>query len=416
MRFSARARVRIVFAMSCSGLLECGGESERSAPAPYRAPEEPPSEALSTLVSAQCAYIERCDPDAMHLFAGSAKAACEEYFACNAVRGAVPWANGAAPSTIPDACVQSLNSRPCPDLEVEPLQRISGWGTFPWGADCGVPDVEDVVAPEGAPSVGEACIDRHDERERCQGAAHCAEDESPAFGSIYCGTCTALLEVGRTCGNSDRCEAETRCILGQCSEPLQAGEPCTVPEQCRFGTCADGVCGRSKYVPKRYADVLDRACADYDDCGNQVGLTCYEGRCRPLADQGEPCAGHSCRAGQFCVNGRCEQLGCSLDLGEPCDLGCSEGDCREQVCEPAGTRVGDPCRFQCAAGLVCERSRCAAVPDRGTGVPCDFDGDCDSGFCDRDLSAFCSRTGGCSIPHCDKCGTCASVPAAEACE
>jgi hypothetical protein len=56
------------------------------------------------------------------------------------------------------------------------------------------------------------------------------------------------------------------------------------------------------------------------------------------------------------------------------------------------------------------------VPDRGTGAPCDFDSDCDSEFCDRDLSAFCNRTGGCVIPPCDRCGTCATQPTADACE
>ncbi|HEY6723244.1 MAG TPA: hypothetical protein VI197_04405 [Polyangiaceae bacterium] len=52
---------------------------------------------------------------------------------------------------------------------------------------------------------------------------------------------------------------------------------------------------------------------------------------------------------------------------------------------------------------------------RAVGARCDFDSDCGTRFCNRDLREFCSG-GSCSVPACDRCGTCAELPESSDCE
>jgi hypothetical protein len=416
---SQQLRSRIVYASLCCCLAQCGGASERSTLPPYRAPERPRSADDIALATAQCDYIERCDPDGMHVFAGSAKEACVDHFACDAARGAVPWRNAETARERRDACVRSLASRPCPVADVVPPERFSSEARFPWGSDCGAPDPTQIlIPPPDAPKTGEACIDGFREQPGCQEGAYCAvEDERPAFGSTYCGVCAPTLELGQACTSNERCSGDARCVFGQCREPLPPGKPCVDYRECRFGSCLNGVCGPLGYPAEPYADVLDRACAGSTECGHQIGLRCWEGRCRPRATEGEACNANDggCRLDQSCINGRCVALGCSLDLGEPCFAFCNEAECIDRVCKPPASHVGDRCSFWCGASLLCNTGSCQALSDRIVGSPCDFDQDCESGFCDRDLSAYCSRSDGCSIPRCDKCGTCASPPDPSSC-
>jgi hypothetical protein len=108
----------------------------------------------------------------------------------------------------------------------------------------------------------------------------------------------------------------------------------------------------------------------------------------------------ACRAGQVCVNGRCVATGCSLDLHEPCEFGCNDGDCLANTCVPAATEVGAPCVSRCGPGLACERSRCVPEPDRNHGAACTTDSDCDLGYCARDPR----------VDECQDCGTCLPLP------
>lgn len=387
-------------------------------PEPYRAPEKPVSDEQAALMVAQCDYLARCDPDALHLFARSSKEACQDYFACQAGHGFA-----VRPDTNLTVCIESLNSRPCPDVDTMPLERFSYGGgllggVFPWGPECGAPDLSKLLAaPPDAPREGEPCLGGS-EVHACQGNNYCAlTDIALTAGLTSCGICAAQVPLGQACGRSDICAAGASCVLGQCAQRLPVGAPCTAAEQCRFSICENGVCGSSKNVLEPYASVLDRPCQNDTGCGNQAGLQCIDGLCRSLLDEGDRCDPFKggCRLGESCVAGRCAVLGCTLDLGEACAWRCSVSDCRDGVCAPPGTRIGDPCDAICANGLECVHSRCAAPPDRSLGTACDFDENCATRFCQRDLSAYCSK-GSCLIPACDKCGVCAALPTVSMCK
>jgi hypothetical protein len=91
------------------------------------------------LARAQCAYLQRCDPDALHRFSKSSLAACVDYFSCSLDHGWLPASlrDGEMPL---DTCIDSLLSRSCPDTELEPIDRFS-YGSFPsdfpWGPRVG---------------------------------------------------------------------------------------------------------------------------------------------------------------------------------------------------------------------------------------------------------------------------------------
>lgn len=365
------------------------------------------------LARAQCAYLERCDPDALHRFSKSSTAACVDYFRClldSALSGKT-FRDG---DTLPSTCIDSLLSRSCPDTEMEPIDRFS-YGTFPWGPACGQPTLEQLLAPPpDAPEEGQACI-RYGEREACADGGYCELEDVPRFGVLRCGVCQAGVPLGEPCDESGQCTEGSVCALGECQPPRLPGDPCNDSEQCRFGNCEAGVCGLSAYAPTPYADNLGQACDDSRDCGNQAALACADQRCQALSDLGESCATVPCRLGLTCVADECQDLGCTVDVGEPCQTYCTSSLCIGGICEPPPDREGQTCTRGCGNGLVCSEGRCEKPPPSTEGAGCDFDGDCDTGFCDRDLSEFCSG-GSCIIPSCDRCGTCAELPKPSDCE
>ena len=404
------------FLVLFSAAAQCGGRNEQSMPVPRRAPESPPSPLALTLAQAQCDYLARCDPDAMHMFASGSRQACLDFFACE---NNLPWPlrTVPGPASMLETCVESLRSRECPDKENAPLDRFSYGAEFPFGPSCGFPIT--LPPPPDAPDRGEACLDGFGETRQCGGDNYCASTPaSRHLGSFSCGVCAPLIAVGDSCDASTPCTANARCTLGRCTVPQALGQACTDSDDCFWRACEGGVCGRSIYAPDPYEDVIGRECIVSPDCGHQAGLRCDGGRCRPLGDEGDACSTlpisrvGPCRLGQYCVNGRCTALGCTLDVGEPCSFSCYQADCVDGVCGAPGESVGAPCENQCGAGLGCVQKRCE---NRGNGAACDFDFDCDSGFCQRDVSAYCDG-GSCSISACNRCGVCADVPTAADCK
>ncbi len=336
----------------------------------------------------------------MGVFSGGAVEACEEYVACELTRGAF-----SIPSVVPATCIPSLESRPC----------LTGYdeGGYAWGPGCGVPDLEEKLAPPpDAPGVGDACLWGLSERAVCQSGTYCAlEDGLTDFGSAYCGVCEAEILIGQACDEATRCEGGARCIGQTCRELLPPGAPCTANEECRYWQCEAGICAQPSWLIEPYAEVLNRPCSGFDPCGNQEALHCEGGRCVPLPDLGQECT-VVCRAGQRCVQGRCVAVGCSIDVGEPCTDWCNGAVCVDHTCRsPKTPGVCDDCGDR----ILCEIAGCMPPRDRSNGVACDYGGDCSSGFCDRDVSEYCDA-GSCSIPTCDKCGTCTDPPPASACE
>jgi hypothetical protein len=410
----SRAHTRSVAVLWCFALLRCGGESTAPAPRLPPDPDRPPNDTEIELAAVMCRYATRCDPDGLHAFSGGSEQACRDYFACSAARGDLaPLRRGVDL----EVCMQALDSGDCPDLERYPYQRLRGdlGVSFPWARECD--EYGFVEAYAAAPPTGSACITGLDERPRCREHDYCAAESVPSFGWVFCGTCTPRIALGDACTDSDRCVADATCVDGVCALLRELGEACTSPRECRFRSCTDAVCARPEHAPEPYADVVNRDCAaipGFEDCGDQIGLTCIDGKCRPLPDEGESCT-IRCRAGQGCIGGQCVSVGCAIDLGERCDSWCTGGECVDGICSPLPARVGAECRLFCAPGLECERERCVLGPDRSNGTSCDSDFDCESSFCDRDLSESCSRDGSCSAPPCDRCGTCKPPPVASDC-
>jgi hypothetical protein len=420
--------------------LRCGGDVG-PLPSEYdgrsgRAPEPVRRAEASALASAQCDYLERCDPDAMFLFSDASRVACEEYFSCRAARFGAKALESLDHLTV---CIDSLEMRECPDALREPTKRFSFEKTFPWGPLCGeLTFQERFVAPPDAPSAGEACIRPLDERAVCAPGSYCMPEALPVIGRYFCGTCERRPRVGERCGGLPLCVEGARCLEGECRWVREIGESCESENECRFHRCVDSVCFPSEDTPTPYAAVVGRECDRDKDCGRQASLYCDDGSCRPLPDEGESCAptevrlgsaSHNpfhalagkCRLGHECIDGRCRALGCNIDLGVPCS-GNGSGRCVDgvRVTQP---RAGDLCDSRrlsagglsepmCTDGLPCVEGRCTPREVRGNGGRCDFDRDCSSGFCKRHYPGR-RRL---SLEPCDGCGVCADPPTIELCE
>lgn len=391
----------------------CGGKTRT----PFRAPEKVPSVAESRLAAAMCGYLTRCEPDGMFVFSGASQEACEEYFSC-VLQGHETWSNAAALGDDLDTCVESLESRACGDPAV--VRRFSESRTFfsfPWGTACGEVERDADSRYAGTAKLGEACVEPIGEQLVCERGSYCfVEDTSPTLGSVYCGTCASRAEVGSECDDTQPCAEGIACIYGQCAVLLEPGETCAGEWECRYRVCEDGTCGDAPWRGEPISEVLGRACEGDEECGAQAALFCSEGRCRMLPDAGARCSGDECKLGQSCVEGRCVALGCTLDEGESCQSICHEGACVDGVCEPAPEQVGAPCTALCGGGLECLAAVCAEGVDRSNGAGCDSAFDCDSFYCDRDVSEFCDENRHCIAPACDKCGTCAPRPTNADCQ
>jgi hypothetical protein len=405
-----------VFAVSVFGLASQCSSQEKGW---FRAEDPAPSVEGRALAQAQCEYLARCDADSVHMFAGSSWEECVDYFSCQVELGDLARVKE---SVGVKACIDSLTSRDCPNLDINPTQYFAFMG-FPWGEGCGRQTIaEYLAAATDAPVVGEACITGFSEHAPCKGDTFCDVASVPLrLGSYKCGTCTPSLALGDACDWNSRCTQGTSCVLGRCAVLIEVGEACSHPEQCRFALCTDGRCARSLYAPKPYAEMLGASCTLglSGTCGAQGGLYCDEGTCRPLYDEGEHCdTGTPCRLGQVCAENRCVSVGCTVDLREPCVNACEGGECRDNICSPMGSKVGDDCSWFCLGELDCVDSHCAPSTMRAPaaiGGACDFDMDCLSSFCDRDISSYCSGST-CSIPSCDGCGVCADPPTVAWCE
>jgi len=426
-----RRAFRLLAVISAIALVvDCGGESERASferqpqPKPGPVPEPPPSAEALELARAQCDYLERCDPDGMFAFQNASRAAFEKYFACQAA-DPPPWQRPHALPVTLEECVGSLRSRECPDYERQPSERFSEYAAFPWGPGCGIPDAEARRAPRpDAWRTGETCLvgdllERQTEAAVCERGTECVVAKVPDFANFYCGVCEPRTLLGEPCGGEVGCVEGAECVLGTCRKLRDLGEPCETLEECLTHACDDGVCSRSVYAPTPYAEMLDHACDEDWLCGRQVGLSCVAGICRPRTNEGERCGTSDtaeCSLGLRCFDGRCVAFGCRIDVGEPCDFSCEAGGCdaRDGVCKPA-VAVGDPCTLRCENGLVCHSKYHECRLLRANGTACDFDDDCASNFCERDLSDVCSG-GLCTIPFCGGCGTCADPPTVERCD
>jgi hypothetical protein len=197
---------------------------------------------------------------------------------------------------------------------------------------------------------------------------------------------------------------------------------------------AFGACGESETLPDAAAEarssplpdaaeLLGGSCDpnDSDDaCNLHIAVTCVDGLCTKRPDLGEPCDPErsQCRAGQVCDGGECVEVGCSLDIGEPCPGGlCSNGI----TCDPESLRciegpgLGEPCDYGCRDPYVCDHVSDTCIELLPNGSPCRSSAGCASAYCDRDYSADCEPNS-CVISTCEEdCGVCSDYPSAVGC-
>ncbi|MBM4343400.1 MAG: hypothetical protein FJ100_08480 [Deltaproteobacteria bacterium] len=216
----------------------------------------------------------------------------------------------------------------------------------------------------------DACVSRH-----------------PWFWSAFDSPCLAVLvgerKVGQPCLSDAQCStrlcsADGPCGTPRCQPVRKEGAPCAEFDGCgaRMHCGLDGQCHAYHRPGKGQACDLPWEC--------QPGLSCANGKCRPLAGPQERCRQWdygwypACGPGLACTNAsdgeyRCAVLGA---LGGDCSTfeGCGEGlVCDDGVCQMLA-KDGQPCspsRVNCtgddracqldASGVV----RCLPLPDVG---------------------------------------------------
>jgi len=155
-----------------------------------------------------------------------------------------------------------------------------------------------------------------------------------------------------------KCPEGWFCKAGVCIDPCE-GKVCGAQEKCVGGVCVDTSCYNPAY-----------ACPSGEKC---IGGVCNK----------DPCAGVTCKTGEYCLKGECRTL-CEAVIckaGERCVQGqCFPDPCVEVSCGPSEacvlvngkpTCVIDPClgAVGCAKGQVCvvdEQGKAKCITD-----PCD---------------------------------------------
>ncbi|MCB9730706.1 MAG: hypothetical protein H6746_19705 [Deltaproteobacteria bacterium] len=326
-------------------------------------------------------------------------------------------------------------------------------------AVCGVPDETFVVScllvrPPGLtsfPGADEPCADSlcaeglrcgSDDLCAVPGAASDACDGDADCGlGLHCaeGACAAddLTAAGTACTGSGECAGQTDCLASTrrlCRAPVQGGA-CQGDSECAAGQFCDG--GDCQPAPG-----LDQPCGNGVAC--QPGLACGfsgkgggptegEGLCRPLPQNGAPCAlGEQgpfvCAEGLACLEGTC---GPAPGDGQACAVGairCAEGlgchyEGEASVCRPR-LDAGGECQLDdsCQSGLFCDFSQLRCEPYYAANAACSAGNECGpQGACvpDADQRFRCVPRPGlgdpCFLPECRDGLLCASPYEAGTC-
>lgn len=248
-------------------------------------------------------------------------------------------------------------------------------------------------------------------------------------------SCEPYLCSGTACRNScdgpADCVSPAACNAGSCGK-RGLGQACATADDCKSGSCADGVCcneacdspcrscalpqslGRCVAVPRDAPDpraargVTDpaRACLPQPpgSCGSS-GLCDGAGGCQRFP-QGTPCRAESCdpasnvHTGQFTCNGQGQ---CAPAAGQSCaPYRCS------------GLRCASGCSSDadCASPATCQAGSCGKKP---VGQLCATSGECAGGQCHQGVCCSTACTGtclSCALPG--TVGVCVAVPAGAA--
>ncbi|MBI5533374.1 MAG: hypothetical protein HY898_11710 [Deltaproteobacteria bacterium] len=244
-------------------------------------------------------------------------------------------------------------------------------------------------------------------------AASCAGNGfCPAFQTQACApfTCSGT-QCGGNCTIDTDCSSGSYCSAGICKPKVDAGQPCSAPNQCKSNYCVDSYCCNGPCVGQCEAcDVQGKvgACSPVNGTPHGARPACATdgtacgGTCNGILSATCSYSTSQCRAPQ-CAN-EVATLAASCDgLGAcpPVQL---------QTCTPFscnGTQCGAGCVIDtdCAGGSYCSAGVCHAKLN--VGFACGGDNQCNSGYC---VDAVCC--GGACVGQCEACdltgqeGTC----------
>lgn len=186
------------------------------------------------------------------------------------------------------------------------------------------------------------------------------EQGDPSCGAYLCDGVSANCPV--SCTLNTQCEQDFYCNSGVCVVKKAAKQPCTAPQECKTGACADGLC-------------CDRDCLGQCEACDIAGK---EGMCSlvtglPHGTTRSPCAG----AGTDC-EGSCNgvDLTCRYpDNTKKCGATtCANDVLQPQVCNSQGACVdGDklPCSpYSCDTAAQTCKSSCTTSADCAAGAEC----------------------------------------------
>ena len=256
---------------------------------------------------------------------------------------------------------------------------------------------------------------------RIDGVCYREGDASPTNPCVEC--TTPASSIGWTpddrngCDDGDPCTVSDVCRGGTCQG---APRPCDDGEPCTDDTC-DAVTGECAHTANT------ASCDDGDPC--TLGDVCAAGSCSAGAEtvdceDGNPCTANSCAPGVGCrsdivMDGPCDDASACTE-NDRCVIGACDGDvvhcagpnpCIDYVCDPqAGCQEipnDDPCEDlnPCTVGDFCANGQCRA----GSESPCDDNNGCTRNLCYPTVA--CNEQGVC-IPA----GGCRFVNAAGPCE
>lgn len=315
-----------------------------------------------------------------------ARATCEAIFECDphddwtapAYFGTVERCEASAPELLGtmslndhlEAAVQSgtLTFRPAEAARC--LAAITGCAVVgPTRSVAGCLEVLEGTIPDGGP----CSVD-----EECAGDAYCGSPNGDCPG-----TCRVRAKENGQCLDARGCSpgdgsAIARCTLNVPQPPMPATGVCHVFEM-------------------RHGALLGEPCGDVgsEDVDCARGLYCdRSGHCATPVPAGGSCAsGERCGPGVECDGSTCVALVVQTSVGGTCgtsttscnaldDLVCTSGSCKKVGTGAAGsacTDIGTTCQI----GFFCDTSsgtaRCAA--QKGAGVACTRDKECQSGAC-----------------------------------
>jgi hypothetical protein len=233
----------------------------------------------------------------------------------------------------------------------------------------------------------------------------CNTDEQCQSG--FCAE-TSNTSSGRAC--AVKCDVKTPCPSGQvcsqfssCEPPQQNGSDCTGGDQCMSGHC--GLMGTCSDPP-----TLGGACTDSTSC-YPIGY-CTGGTCHSYKMPGQPCDSYdACLAPYVCLSSKCVPLNLTCAPASAGQMCAYLHVCDDQSYCDAGANftckprhgAGSMCSSddQCATGLYCAMSKCAA--QLAAGSACTADTQCVAG-------TYCvtGTTG--------QNGTCTAGPAGQPCD